>query len=101
MYEIELIRKNQFVFREAFTYPKIDILSEIARQKILMKFLIKIQEMRTKKEAKDILAQPLITKLDHTTFGFQCDSPERFESLKSVYQQFRKSFGVDKKPIKG
>lgn len=66
----------------------------------LKKILDTILAMGTAKEVEDILTEPLIKKLDHLTFGFECDAPEYFERFISVYHQFRKSFGVSKKPLK-
>lgn len=51
-------------------------------------------------KVEEILTKELITKLDHTSFGFYCEAPEHFEHVKGAYHQFRVRFELENPPIK-
>lgn len=65
-----------------------------------MKIFEAIQELPTVEKAEEILTKRLITKLDHTSFGFSCEAPDQFERIKSAYHQFRVRFGLENPPRK-
>lgn len=51
------------------------------RSKILMKIFKIALAAPNVEETKKILTEELITKIDHTAFGFYCEFPEEFERI--------------------